>query len=143
LTIRRTRKSSPRKRLFRRIGIGALSLLFIWWIPLRRLYFEDGMRVSLKGIGVDGAVTFVVKGSGGAPVTGVDVMVETTSGIDGSGGITDEHGMVVYPVGETEIVSVWIDGSDCEFWKIPVIDDVFLPDCSSGLTVEAKLEQHP
>ncbi len=133
---------SPRKRLFRRIGIGALVLLFIWWVPMRRVYFEDGMRVSLKGIGVDGAVTFVVKGSSGAPVSGVDVIVETTSGIDGSG-ITDEHGMVVYPVAETEIVSVWIDGTDCEFWRIPVIDELFLPDCASGLTVEAKLKRHP
>lgn len=134
---------SPRKRLFRRIGIGALILLFIWCVPLRRVYFEDGMRVSLKGFGVDGAVTFVVKGSSGAPVSGVDVVVETTSGIDGSGGTTDEHGMVVYPVGETEIVSVWIDGTDCKFWRIPVIDDLFLPDCSSGLTVEAKLKRYP
>jgi hypothetical protein len=131
---------APRKRLFRRIGIGALILLFIWWVPLRRVYFEDGMRVSLKGIGVDGAVTFVVKGSSGAPVSGVDVLVETTSGIDGRGGITDEHGMVVYPVGETEIVSVWIDGPNCEFWKIPLIDHVFRPDCSSGLTVTARLD---
>lgn len=134
---------APRKRLIRRIGIGALILLFIWWVPLRRVYFADGMRVSLKGIGIDGAVTFVVKGSSGAPVSGVDVMVETTSGIDGRGGITDEHGMVVYPVGENEIVSVWIDGKDCEFCRIPVIDDLFLPDCSSGLTVEAKLKRHP
>ncbi len=134
---------SPRNRLLRRVGIGALIVLFIWWVPLRRVYFEDGMRVSLKGIGVDGAVTFVVKGSSGAPVSGVDVIVETTSGIDGRGGTTDEHGMVVYPLGETEIVSVWIDGTDCEFSKIPVIDGLFLPDCASGLTVEAKLKRHP
>ena len=133
---------SPGKRLFHRTGIAALILLFVWWVPWRRVYFEDGMRVSLKGVGVDGAVTFVVKGSSGAPVSGVDVMVETTSGTDGSG-ITDEHGMVVCPVAEPEIVSVWIDGRDCEFSRIPVIDDLFLPDCSSGLTVEAKLEWHP
>jgi hypothetical protein len=133
---------SSTKRWFRRIGIGALILPCIWWIPLRRVYFEDGMRVSLKGIGVDGAVTFVVKGSSGAPVSGVDIVVETTSGIDGSG-ITDEHGMVVYPVGETEIVSVWIDGTYCEFLKIPLIDQVFPPDCASGLTVEAKLDRQP
>ena len=127
------------KSLIRRIGIGALILLLVWWIPLRRVYFEDGMWVSLKGIGVDGAVTFVVKGSSGAPVSGADVMVETTSGIDGSG-ITDEHGMVVYPVGETEIVSVSIDGTNCDFWKIPVIDGLFPPDCSSGLTVTVRLD---
>jgi hypothetical protein len=133
---------SPRKRLIRRIGIAALSLLLVWWIPLRRVYFEDGMWVSLASVGVDGAVTFVVKGPDGAPVAGVDVMVETTSGVDG-GGITDEHGMVVRRVAEPEIVSVWIDGTDCEFWKIPVIDHVFLPDCASGLTVEAKLKRRP
>ena len=98
------------------------------------------MRVSLKRFGVDGAVTFVVKGPSGTPVSGVAVMVETTSGIDVRGGITDEHGMVVYPVGETEIVSVWIDGTNCEFWKIPVIDGLFPPDCSSGLTVTVRLD---
>ncbi len=134
--------SSPKKRLIRRIGIGALILLLIWWIPLRRVYYKEGMWVTLKGIGVDGAVTFVVKGSSGAPVAGVDVMVETTSGVDG-GGITDEHGMVVRRVGETEIVSVMIDGIECEFWKIPLIDGLLLPDCASGLTVEAKLKRQP
>jgi hypothetical protein len=133
---------SPRKRLLRRISIGVLILLFVWWVPLRRVYFEDGMRVSLASIGVDGAVTFVVKGSSGAPVSGVDVIVETTSGLSGHG-ITDKHGIAVVPEHETEIVSVWIDGTDCEFWKIPVIDQVFRPDCASGLTVEAKLGRKP
>jgi hypothetical protein len=133
---------SPRKRLFRRIGIGALILLLVWWVPLRRVYFEDGMRVSLASIGVDGAVTFVVKGPDGSPAPGVNVQVETTSGFSGSG-ITDEHGIAVVPEHETEIVSVWIDGIDCEFWKIPVIDHVFRPDCASGLTVEAKLDRKP
>jgi hypothetical protein len=133
---------SPRKRLIRRIGIAALVLLLVWWIPLRRVYFEDGMRVSLASVGVDGAVTFVVKGPDGAPVAGVDVIVETTSGIDG-GGITDEHGMVVRRVAEPEIVAVMIDGTNCEFWRIPLIDELFWPDCASGLTVEAKLGRRP
>lgn len=115
---------SPGKRLFHRTGIAALILLFVWWVPWRRVYFEDGMRVSLKGVGVDGAVTFVVKGSSGAPLSGVDVMVETTSGTDGSG-ITDEHGMVVCPVAEPEIVSVRIDQRrigtqrECRPWLLP------------------------
>lgn len=133
---------SSRKRLFRRISVGALVLLFIGWVPLRRVYFEDGMRVSLTGIGVDGAVTFVVKGPGGEPVSGVNVGVETTSGFSGSVR-TDEHGMAVMPQYEPEIVSVFIDGTECELWKIPVIDHVFLPDCGSGLTVVAKLKRHP
>jgi hypothetical protein len=133
---------SPGKRLFRRIGIGALILLFIWWVPLRRVYFEDGMRVSLTEIGVDGAVTFVVKGSSGEPVSGVNVGVENTSGFSGSV-LTDEYGMAVIPQYEPEIVAVFIDGTECEFWKIPLIDHVFRPDCGSGLTVEAKLKRHP
>jgi hypothetical protein len=130
---------SSGKRLFRRVGIGALLLLLIWWIPLRRIYFEDGMRISLKGIGVDGAVTFVVKGSSGAPVSGVDVGVENTSGISGSV-LTDEYGIAVIPQYEPEIVAVSIDGTECEFLKIPLIDHVFRPDCSSGLTVTVQLD---
>jgi hypothetical protein len=132
----------PRKRLIRRIGIGALILLFIWWVPLRRVYFEEGIWVSLKGIGVDGAVTFVVKGSGGEPVSGVNVGVENTSGFSGSV-LTDQYGMAVIPQYEPEIVAVFIDGTECELWKIPLIDHVFRPDCGSGLTVVAKLKRNP
>ena len=130
---------SPRKRLFRRIGIGALILLLVWWITLRRVYFEEGMRVSLKSRGEEGAVTFVVERPDGRPATGVDVLVETTSGLSGHG-ITDENGVAVIPEYETEIVAVHIDGNSCEFLKIPMIDHVFRPDCGSGLTVSVRLD---
>jgi hypothetical protein len=127
------------KRLFRRVGIGALILLLIWWMTLRRVYFEDGMRVSLKSGGQEGALTFRVARPDGTPAPGVDVIVETTSGLSGHG-ITDEQGIAVIPEYETEIVAVTIDGTSCEFLKIPLIDHVFRPDCSSGLMVTVRLD---
>jgi hypothetical protein len=130
---------SPRKRLLRRISIGVLILLFVWWITLRRVYFEEGMRVSLKSKGEEGAVTFVVERPDGRPAPGLDVIVETTSGLSGHG-ITDEQGVAVIPEYETEIVAVYIDGTSCEFMKVPLIDHVFRPDCSSGLTVSVRLD---
>jgi hypothetical protein len=134
--------NSPKKLIFLRFGIVALTLLLIWWILLRRVYFEDGMRISLKSQGRERAVTFVVEGPDGKPAPGVTVSVVNTSGNDGNLQ-TDEHGVAVSPQDETEIVSVWIDDTYCEFSKIPLIDALFRPDCATGLTVEVKLEHHP
>jgi len=134
--------ASRNKRRLRRFGIGALLLMTVWWVMFRRVYFEEGMRVSLNGRGAAGAVTFVVKGPYGEPVPGVSVSVENTSGGGGSG-MTDEQGVAVIPEHETEIVAVWIDGVYCVFRKIPVVDHVLRPDCAAGLTVVVRLEQQP
>ena len=100
------------------------------------------MRISLKSGSEDRAVTFVVKNADGKPAPGITVSVVNTSGQDGSSQ-TDEYGVAVCPQHETEIVGVWIKGTYCEFAKIPLIDVIFRPNCSSGLVVEVKLERCP
>ena len=133
---------STKKLLIRRVGIVALILLIVWWFTLRRVYYEDGMRISLKSGSEEGAVTFIVKNADGKPAPGVTVSVENTSAQDGDTH-TDEYGVAVCPQHETEIVGVWVDGTYCEFSKIPLIDTVFRPNCASGLVVEVKLERSP
>ena len=91
---------STRKRLLLRVGIVALILLIVWWVTLRRVYFEDDMRISLKSGSEDRAVTFVVKNADGKPAPGITVSVVNTSGQDGSSQ-TDEYGVAVCPQHET------------------------------------------
>ena len=87
--------------------------------------------------GVPRTVTFSVTRDG-APVSGVEVDSESTSGTTGEV-YTDSSGLAVVHPGEDEVVSIYIDGRRIALRPIAPGEWFFLPSCRNGLTIHVAL----
>jgi hypothetical protein len=94
------------------------------------------MRLSYVPFGPPASILVVVRDQDGAPLSGVSVMIENSSGTQG--GMTDGSGQAIIRPGEPEVLRIRIGDEEFRPRATFLFDDLFSPECfSDGLTFVA------
>jgi hypothetical protein len=120
-------------------AIACLAWL-LWFCCFRKSFHTESMTLSYVSFGPPASILVVVRDQDGAPVTGVSVAIENTSGTQGE--ITDGAGQAIIRPGESEVLGIWIDGDEVRLRHTILFDDLFAPGCfGDGLTFFARMSK--
>jgi hypothetical protein len=130
-----------RRRCIAGVALALATALIVggvlWWFCLPTEFITSDARLSYETGGPPGAVSFVVRDTGGRPVRGVAVASQSHSGWTPDSS-TDASGRAIITPGESEVLAVRVGHREVRF-RCGRFEEFFSPDCAHGLTVNVVL----